>query len=204
MGGTHSPPLEITYNRSQLRNHWMFIFLAQCPGVKTILMVSCPRFPSSPVKAFIFNRYHPVPSSPIPHVRPSPRHPQKASLRHPCVQGTRSKWRWPVPLLQASCKPLCRCQHPCPGGSRGWTRKIIQKSTNPWKMLEDELDDFFLDIVPFKITEIRHRAATRNHGSDLSLIGCFRSRCKQLIPENLAKSSWKSRVPSKVPSKIGL
>ena len=144
MGGTHSPPLEITYNRFQLRNHWMFIFLAQCPGVKTILMVSCPRFPSSPLKAFIFNRYHPVPSSTIqyhPVPFPTSGHPQgipKASLRHP-VQGTRSKWRWPVPLLQASCKPLCRCQHPCPGG-RGWTRKIIQKSTSPWKMLEDELD----------------------------------------------------------------
>lgn len=44
-------------------------------GVKTILMVSCPRFLSSPEKAFIFNRYHPVPSSRIPHVQPSPRHP---------------------------------------------------------------------------------------------------------------------------------
>ena len=207
MGGTHSPPLEITYNRSQLRNHRMFIFLAQCLVSKPFSWwVAQDSHHHQRRPSFLTGtiQYHPVPSSTIQSHSPRPAIP-KASLRHPCVQGTRSKWRWPVPLLQASCKPLCRCQHPCPGGSRsGWTRKIIQKSTSSWKMLEDKLDDFFLDIVPFKITEIRHRAATRNHGSDLSLIGCFRSRCKQLIPENLAKSSWKSRAPSKVPSKIGL
>ena len=193
MGGTHSPPLEITYNRSQLRNHWMFIFLAQCPGVKTILMVSCPRFPSSPLKAFIFNRYHPVPSSTIQSLSPRPAIP-KASPRHPC--GIPSKA--PVQSGDGLCHFFRRAVSRCAGASTlalaeedgpGKSSKNQRVLGRCWKMNWIQLDDFFLDIVPFKITEIRHRAATRSHGSDLSLIGCFRSRCKQLIPENLAKSS---------------
>ena len=117
-------------------------------GVKTILrMVKCPRFPfphwdldfqavslfriisySFRVRTFIYGtiQHHPAPFPTS--------HPQN-------IQGTRSKWWWPVPLLRASCRPLCRCQHPCPGGN-GWRPEMEDPMDGwfhgkSWKIMEN-------------------------------------------------------------------
>ena len=210
MGGTHSPPLEITYNRSQLRNHWMFIFLAQCPGVKTILMVSCPRFPSSPVKAFIFNRYHPVPSSPIqshPVPFPTSGHPQGIPKRHPCgIPASKA----PVQSGDGLCHFFRRAVSRCAGAS---TLALAEVEDGPGKSSKNQRilgRCWKMNWMIFFWTLFRSRSLRFGTEPRLGIMDqiCPSSDASDLAANNWFQRTWQNHHenpgrPRRFPQKLG-